>query len=215
MRTADFELLKRMIAERGREHRCLTAIAGAPGAGKSTLAEGLVAALQADEPDSAAILAMDGFHYDDAVLEARGERARKGAPHTFDVGGLKAMLARLRANDEAAVAVPIFDRSIEIARAGAAIIGRPVRHVIVEGNYLLLDEAPWRDLHRFFDLTVMVEVPELLLRRRLELRWRHLPLDERLLKLECNDLPNGRLVTERSIGADVVFHGDAETDRSS
>ena len=63
--------------------RFITALAGPPGAGKSTLAAELVAALGA----GAKAVPMDGFHYDDAVLIARNARDRKGAPDTFDVQG--------------------------------------------------------------------------------------------------------------------------------
>ena len=39
--------------------------------------------------DSAAVVPMDGFHYDDAVLTAKGLRQRKGAPETFDYRRLR------------------------------------------------------------------------------------------------------------------------------
>jgi len=78
--------------------RSLVGIAGPPGAGKSTSVEALAEALNGERPERAAILPMDGYHFDDAVLEARGDRVVKGAPHTFDVGGLTAMLDRLRLN---------------------------------------------------------------------------------------------------------------------
>lgn len=70
-------------------------------------------------PGAAAILPMDGYHYDDLLLEARGDRPRKGASHTFDVDGFHAMLTRLAANDGRDVVVPVFDRSFEIARISA------------------------------------------------------------------------------------------------
>ena len=148
---------------------------------------------------------MDGFHYDDLVLEARGQRARKGAPFTFDVGGLAATLGRLAA-DAGDVAVPVFDRSIEIARAGARIIEAATRLVIVEGNWLLLDEPGWTDLRRHFDLTVFLDVPEPELAARLRARWVGYGLDEAAIraKLEVNDLPNARRVIEGSVPADVV-----------
>jgi pantothenate kinase len=120
----------------------ICAIAGAPGSGKSTLAEALVARLNAREAGCAALLPMDGFHYDDLHLVPAGLRPRKGAPETFDVGGLRHTLLRLRARDEEAVAVPVFDRDIEIARAGARLIPRSVRIVVAEGNYLLLAARP-------------------------------------------------------------------------
>ena len=141
--------------------RRVIALAGAPGSGKSTWAERLAARL-----GSACVLSMDGFHYDDLVLTPRGLRPRKGAPETFDVAGLRHMLERLRRNEEAEIAVPVFDRGLEVARAGARLIGREVRFVVAEGNYLLLRESPWASLHALYDLTVMLEVPEPVLRER-------------------------------------------------
>lgn len=86
---------------------------------------------------------MDGYHYDDMLLDRLGRRARKGAPDTFDVGGYAHMLKRLRENAEEAVAVPVFDRDIEIARAGARLVPRSARIIVTEGNYLLLRDEPW------------------------------------------------------------------------
>lgn len=72
--------------------RVVTALAGPPGAGKSTAAEALADALNQLSAGVAAVFPMDGFHYDDAVLDQRGWRARKGAPHTFDVSGFAHIL---------------------------------------------------------------------------------------------------------------------------
>lgn len=165
------ELVDVLLA-RGAAGRHITAIAGPPGSGKSHIADALVNALNAREPDSAAVFPMDGYHFDDAVLETRGWRARKGAPHTFDVGGFAAMLERLRRNTEDEIAVPVFDRSIEISRNAARFIALSQRHVIVEGNYLLLDQVSWRDLR--FDTTVFLDVPMAELERRLLTRWSEL-----------------------------------------
>jgi pantothenate kinase len=186
------------------DERVVAAIAGAPGSGKSTAADKLVTKLNGRQPGLAAVLPMDGYHYDDLHLVPAGLRPRKGAPHTFDVGGLYHTLRRLRARDEAEVAVPVFDRKIEIARAGARLIPREVSVIVVEGNWLLLDEAPWDRLRPLFDVTVMVEVPEHVLRARLRGRWERLGLTEAeiVAKLEENDLPNGRLVREGSVTPD-------------
>lgn len=185
--------------------RCIVGIAGPPGSGKSTVAERLVAAANSIRPGFAALLPMDGFHYDDKLLDEMGCRARKGAADTFDVGGLAHMLARLRARDEAAVAVPVFDRTIEIARAGARLIAQGVGVVVVEGNYLLLAEAPWSYLRTAFDLTVMIETSEADLRLRLAHRWQGLGLDPEAItrKVEQNDIPNGRRVRAQSQRPDL------------
>ena len=199
----DLDALARLLAARAGAGRSITAIAGAPGSGKSTLAERLMAGLDEVEPGTAAVLPMDGYHYDDGVLAARGLKARKGAPDTFDVGGLSHMLGRLKRNDEDEVAVPVFDRSLEISRAGARLIPRGVRHIVVEGNYLLLRTAPWAALHPLFDVTVMAAVPEAVLRDRLAARWNGYGLrpEEVTAKLEGNDLPNGRFVVANSVPA--------------
>lgn len=187
--------------------RVITAIAGAPGSGKSTLAEKLVGKLNARQPGLAAVLPMDGYHYDDLYLVPAGLRPRKGAPMTFDVGGLYHTLKRLRARDEDEVAVPVFDRKIEIARAGARLIPKETPVIVVEGNWLLLNQAPWDRLRPMFDVTVMVEVPEHVLRARLRGRWERLGLSEAEIvdKLEENDLPNGRWVRDGSVAADHVI----------
>lgn len=180
--------------------RHIIAIAGAPASGKSTLTEGL-----ADELPGAAVLPMDGFHYDDAVLEGWGMRARKGSPPSFDVDGLAHMLARLAADDGRAVAVPVFDRGLEISRAGARIIGPEVRLILCEGNYLLLDDPAWRPLARHFDLTVMVDTPLPVIEARLLDRWRGMA--DGPAKVAGNDLPNARLVVTQSRPADLVLIG--------
>jgi pantothenate kinase len=201
----DIAGLAGLLAERAQGGgRVVAALAGAPGSGKSTVAERLCDALNAQRPGLAAVLPMDGYHYDDLHLVPAGLRPRKGAPETFDVGGLYHTLKRIRARDEDFVAVPVFDRDIEIARAGARMIPAEVPIIIVEGNYLLLGQAPWARLRPMFDVAVLVDVPEPVLRARLTARWRHYDLtpDEIAWKLDGNDLPNGRFVMAQSRGED-------------
>ncbi len=199
-------LVARLLA-RAAGGRAICGIAGAPGSGKSTLAEALVARLNDDAPGTAALFPMDGFHYDDFHLVPAGLRPRKGAPETFDVGGLRHALLRLRSRDEDTVAVPVFDRDLEIARAGARLIPAAVPVIVCEGNYLLLRRAPWDSLRPLFDLTVLIDVPEEELRRRLTARWQHYKLspDEIAWKLDGNDLPNGRMVLAESAEPDLVL----------
>ena len=184
--------------------RFITALAGPPGAGKSTLAAALATALGA----GARVVPMDGFHYDDAVLNARGHRARKGAPHTFDAQGFLHLMARLRAGGE--VAIPVFDRSMELARAAADVVTDADRFLVVEGNYLLLDADPWRDLAPFFDLTVFLDLSEAELERRLILRWLEhgRTPEEARARAMSNDIPNARLVIRGSRPADIVIRAD-------
>lgn len=205
---ADADDLGDILSRQGDAPRSVTAIAGAPGSGKSTLAELLAQRLNAKSPGCAAVFPMDGYHYDDAVLNARGHRPRKGAPFTFDVAGFGHMLARLRANTEAEIAVPVFDRSLEISRNAARIIPQTVRHLIVEGNYLLLNQRPWSDLRVHYDTAVFLDVPEEVLRARLLERWKDLEGEEPRAKMDDNDLPNALLVARESGGWDYVLKND-------
>lgn len=204
MNMIDVPQLAGLLGAHPKGKRTLVAIAGAPGSGKSTLAEQLVARLNQAAPGRAAALPMDGYHYDDMLLEQLGRRARKGAPDTFDVDGLRHMLTRLRDKADDAVIVPVFDRNLEIARAGARPIPALVDIIVVEGNYLLLRQQPWAALRPLFDVTVMVEVPEQILRQRLTARWQGyaLPPEEIARKVDQVDLPNGRFVRNESTEAD-------------
>ncbi|KPF59369.1 nucleoside triphosphate hydrolase [Rhizobium sp. AAP116] len=185
--------------------RLLVAVAGPPGAGKSTLADRLHQTLT-ERGHRSAVLPMDGFHLDNAILEERGDIARKGAPHTFDIRGLGDILRAVKAGGE--VFTPVFDRDRELAIAAARCIVAEDRIVIAEGNYLLLQQGRWASLADLFDLTVMVAPPISELERRLVARWTHYGLTPAQIeaKVEGNDLPNGRLVIERSAAADFTFN---------
>ncbi|GAC1610257.1 MAG: nucleoside/nucleotide kinase family protein [Mycobacteriales bacterium] len=113
--------------------RALLGITGPPGAGKSTLAEALVAAL----PGLAALVPMDGFHLANSELERLGRDGRKGALDTFDAAGYVQLLRRLRERPEAVVYAPLFVRDRELAEAGAIPVPASITLVVTEGNYLL------------------------------------------------------------------------------
>ncbi len=185
-----------------RAERFIVAIAGPPGSGKSTLAARLHEVLP---EDASAIVPMDGFHFDDVVLTSRGLRSRKGAPETFDYAGFAALLKRIRTG-ESEIAIPVFDRSMELSRAGAAVIGSGVKFILVEGNYLLLDEEPWSALSGLFDFSIFVDVPRSELERRLMERWRgHGKSDDDARAwIASNDLPNIERVLARRRKADLV-----------
>ncbi|RUW58544.1 nucleoside triphosphate hydrolase [Mesorhizobium sp. M7A.F.Ca.US.008.03.1.1] len=187
----------------GKANRFIVAIAGPPGSGKSTLSARLHELL----PEGASeVVPMDGFHYDDAVLERRGLRARKGAPETFDFAGFEALLKRIRAG-EADIAIPVFDRSMELSRAAASIVATETKFILVEGNYLLLDEEPWSRLAPLFDFSIFVDVPRNELERRLMERWHgHGRSDEDARAwIASNDLPNIERVLARRSAADLVI----------
>lgn len=134
--------------------RVLIGITGAPGAGKSTLAEALVDVLA----DVAALVPMDGYHLANEELARLGLSDRKGAPPTFDRTGFATTLARLRpvaVPNAPPIYLPRFDRALDAAVAGSIPVAGWQRVLIVEGNYLLL----WPEVHAALDVTWFVDPP--------------------------------------------------------
>lgn len=140
-------LIRRAQALAATGSRRLLGICGAPGAGKSTLAERLVTALG----ERAVLVGMDGFHLAQRELRRLGREQRKGAPDTFDAAGYVDLIRRLRGNgpdraDAETVYAPEFRRELEEPIGSAVPVAPEVPLVITEGNYLLLDDSPWSAL---------------------------------------------------------------------
>ena len=184
--------------------RRILGIAGAPGAGKSTLAERLVAELG----EKAVLVPMDGFHLADVALSRLGRLERKGAPDTFDAGGYVALLQRLRTQrpQDPPVWAPLFERELEQPLAGAIEVRGDVPLVITEGNYLLLEEGPFAQVRAMLDACWFVEVPEALRHERLIARHERFGKDPRAAREWAlgPDEDNARLVAATRDRAGVV-----------
>jgi pantothenate kinase len=154
--------------------RAILGITGAPGAGKTTLVELLLAALRDAPPEGmdgdawVAHVPMDGFHLADVQLDRLGLRHRKGAPETFDATGYRAILARILDDDPAEVVyVPGFERVLEQPLAAAIAVLPEARLILTEGNYLLLDDGAWPQVRAAMTEVWYVDLPDDVRRRRL------------------------------------------------
>jgi pantothenate kinase len=160
--SASIDLLAReAVALVGDRSRAILGIAGSPGAGKSTLVDGLVARIGAAKgADWVAHVPMDGFHLADAQLDRTGARGRKGAPDSFDAAGYAQLLARVKREVDDPVYVPGFDRTLEQPLAAALVVLPSARLVVTEGNYLLLDHPHWARARRAMDAVWFVASDE-------------------------------------------------------
>jgi len=200
------QIYNELLSVDRKNERILVGISGAPGAGKSTLSQALSTKLNKSE-HVAAVIPMDGYHLDDSLLEDLGLLKRKGAPETFDFAGFKHLLLRIKNEDE--VVYPVFDREREISIAGAGILKKNIRIVIVEGNYLLFDEEPWSCLSKLWDYSVFLDVELTVLEQRLIDRWLNHGFSraEAQQKALGNDIQNSKRVIASRIQADRIING--------
>ncbi len=185
------DLLSRILKFPSGGRRRLIALAGPPGSGKSTLARRLVDSLTASGRP-AQVVPMDGFHLDNNILEDIGLLKRKGAPETFDLSGFRCLIARL--HEPGDVFFSVFDRRRDMAIAGAGLVSEDCEFVVIEGNYLLLDEPGWNALSSEWDISVWLKVALPELQTRTVRRWLEhgFSEEESRRRVLSNDLPNAR-----------------------
>jgi len=211
MATANL-LARDAIALVGDRPRAILGIAGSPGAGKSTLADALLARIRAAKGDGwVAHVPMDGFHLADAQLDRIGARGRKGAPDTFDAAGYAHLLERLKREVDDPVYVPGFDRTLEQPLAAALVVLPSARLVVTEGNYLLLDRPHWARARRAMNAVWFVASDE---RERIErLVARHVEFgksdEDARAWVATTDQRNSELVAGTARKADRVIVNSA------
>ncbi|MEP1588820.1 MAG: AAA family ATPase [Tateyamaria sp.] len=196
------DVTAQILAQPLTPHRRIVAIAGPPASGKSTVAEALAKRLTAQGEDTF-VVPMDGYHLDDRLLHLDGTQNRKGAPHTFDADGFVRLITALQSVNP--VIYPIFDRNREIAIAGAGRVPAKCTTVIVEGNYLLLQQEPWTRLLDLWSFSIALKPPMELLIERLKARWVEHDKPDAQAWIDTNDVPNITTVLTKSAPADVTW----------
>jgi pantothenate kinase len=187
--------------------RFMLGIAGYPAAGKTTTAQNLVDALNSISREVACAVPMDGFHHYNAQLEKLGLSALKGVPASFDATAFIELLNHLRHHDDLTIGAPAFDRAIEEPSPNAILVRPNHKIIVVEGNYLLLDESPWRQIRDILNQIWFVDSDFATIQPRLlerHIKGGRSPQAARL-KMESTDLPNARLIEASRKNADRII----------
>lgn len=198
----------------------IVGLAGPPGAGKSTLASEVVYRLntKASKPVNYVVeevggigiaVPMDGFHLYRSQLDAMEDpaeaHARRGAPWTFNPALLLNCLRSLRI--EGAASFPSFDHGVGDPVENDILVGKHHRVVVVEGNYLLVEDGIWKEVSEVFDEKWFIDVDlDIAMRRVLK---RHVATgkepDVAKWRIDYNDRPNAELIMKSKKNADLVI----------
>lgn len=214
-------LLRRLSEiQRKKAGRILVMLAAPPGAGKSTLLSFLCrlgSGYKGIEPIQP--VGMDGFHRRQDYLQTHfaerdGRRLPmveiKGAPITFDLEKLTDAVKQV--SEGKVCGWPTYNRLLHNPTENALTVDGNI--VLLEGNYLLLDEDGWRDLRSFADCTISIRAEEALLRQRLiERRIKTGVNPEHATQfVDFSDMPNVRLCLNKTLPADLELQIDADGD---
>ncbi len=203
--------LTQMQREKG--GRIFVMLAAPPGAGKSTLAS-FLKQLSQNTPGltPVTVIGMDGFHQRQEYLLTHtilrdGEEIPmvkiKGAPVTFDLDQLRKRLSRVVAGEDCDW--PEYNRLMHNPVENGLQVKGSI--ILLEGNYLLLDEDGWRDLKKLADYTIKIIADVDMLRERLIARKTAsgTDYDQAVQFVERSDLDNARLCLNRSMDGDLTL----------
>lgn len=187
--------------------KTVIAIAGVPGAGKSTLVEKLIEALKQQQIVAKA-LPQDGYHYYRSELAKFDDPPeafrRRGAPFTFNVDRFLDSIKNVRGG----IKVPLFDHRLKDPVEDDITIGPETQVVFVEGNYVGLKDDPWCQIADYTDELWVVATPLEIVHDRIV--QRHLAsgvansLEEAVERAEGSDWQNALYVMANTRDADVV-----------
>lgn len=176
-------------------------LAGSPGSGKSTLA----AALKERLGPWLTVIPLDGFHYSRSELSNMNDPeeafARRGAPFTFNAA--KFVNTLIKARSEGQGSFPSFDHNVGDPVEDTIILRKEAQIVLVEGNYLLLEDVPWSRIQKLvFDETWYLDVPPAVCNQRVFDRHVQTGMTEEdaRFRVENNDSKNAKLISMQSPG---------------
>ena len=217
--TVFLPLLQRLTAlQQKKERRILVMLAAPPGCGKTTMA-GFLEKLSREQKGltPVQVIGMDGFHRRQEYLQSHyverdGMRVPmvqiKGAPVTFDLQKLTDSVRKVASGGTCGW--PVYDRMLHNPVEDALTVDGKI--ILLEGNYLLLDEEGWRELSSYSDYTISVTANASVLRSRLIARKKQTGVEKEAAVrfVDYSDMTNVYLCLRKTKKADLSLRLDDE-----
>lgn len=158
--------------QKGKKERIIVFMAAPPAVGKTTLCEFLeYLSKQDQEFTDIQALGLDGFHYHSDYINSHdaivlGEKVPmkqvKGCPETYDTEKLRQKLEKIKIED---ILWPIYDRNLHDVVENQIKVTKDI--ILIEGNWLLLKQEPWKSMQQYADYKILILAEEEMLKERL------------------------------------------------
>lgn len=86
----------------------------------------------------------------------------KGCPETYDTEKLRQKLEKIKIED---ILWPIYDRNLHDVVEDQIKVTKDI--ILIEGNWLLLKQEPWKSMQQYADYKILILAEEEMLKERL------------------------------------------------
>lgn len=158
--------------QKEKKERIIVFMAAPPAVGKTTLCEFLeYLSKQDQELTNIQALGLDGFHYHSDYINSHdaivlGEKVPmkqvKGCPETYDTEKLGHKLEQIKTED---ILWPVYDRNLHDVVEDQIKVTQDI--ILIEGNWLLLKQEPWKTMQQYADYKILILAEEKMLKERL------------------------------------------------
>lgn len=205
--------------QKQRKERLIVFMAAPPAVGKTTLCEFLEhLSKQEKELTNIQALGLDGFHYHSDYINSHdaivlGERVPmkqvKGCPETYDTEKLRQKLEQIKTEN---ILWPVYDRNLHDVVEDQIKVCEDI--ILIEGNWLLLKEEPWKSMQQFADYKILILAKEEMLKERLISRKEKggSTRQEAEAWYENSDSKNVKRVLKDSLRGDLLLQVEEDND---
>ena len=194
--------------QKAKNRRLIVFLAAPPGCGKTTLSYFLqYLSNERKEITPIQALGIDGFQYtqnylNNTMINGKFLAKYKGSPETFDVDSLIEKIQKLLNEN---ISWPLYSRKLHDPIYDAIKVEKDI--ILIEGNYLLLNQGKWAELKSYCDYSIFLKNDYDLLEKRLVERkvMGGSSLKEATEHYQVSDSKNVLTVLNNSLPADLVI----------